>query len=91
MPGLPRTDRIAVRLLDWTWLQHWLTERTPVTAAHLDRIPPIELPDDLEVGHLTQTWLAVSDDSEATTSGASWYHQRRQRPAADSVNQRFQD
>jgi len=45
----------------------------------------------LELGHLTQTWLAVSDDSEATTSGASWYHQRRQRPAADSVNQRFQD
>ena len=26
-------------------------------------------PDDLEEGHLTQSWLAVSDDSAATVSG----------------------
>jgi NAD(P)-dependent dehydrogenase (short-subunit alcohol dehydrogenase family) len=47
--------------------------------------------DDLELGHLTQTWLAVSGDSEATTSGAYWYHQRRRRPAADGLSQSFQD
>src|SRR6266852_2388406 len=33
--------------------------------------------DDLDAGHVTQTWLAVSDDREATTSGGYWYHQRR--------------
>jgi NAD(P)-dependent dehydrogenase (short-subunit alcohol dehydrogenase family) len=47
--------------------------------------------DDLELGHLTQTWLAVSGDPEATTTGSYWYHQRRRLPAPASVNQRFQD
>jgi NAD(P)-dependent dehydrogenase (short-subunit alcohol dehydrogenase family) len=47
--------------------------------------------DDLELGHLTQTWLAVSDDLEAITTGGYWYHQRRRPPAPASVNERFQD
>ena len=46
--------------------------------------------DDLELGHLTQTWLAVSDDREATTSGGYWYHQRRRPPAPASLNETFQ-
>lgn len=29
-------------------------------------------PDHLELGHLTQTWLAVSDDPEATGGGGYW-------------------
>jgi hypothetical protein len=29
--------------LDRTWLRHWLTERTSVTAGHLDHIPPDRL------------------------------------------------
>src|SRR3954466_4643605 len=33
-------------------------------------------PDDLRLGHLTQEWLAVSDDAEARTSGGYWHHQR---------------
>jgi hypothetical protein len=47
--------------------------------------------DDLELGHLTQTWLAASDDHEATTTGGYWYHQRHQPPAQASLNLRFQD
>ena len=39
-------------------------------------------PDDLEEGHLTQTWLATSDDPAAKTSGGFWYHRERQKPAA---------
>jgi NAD(P)-dependent dehydrogenase (short-subunit alcohol dehydrogenase family) len=35
---------------------------------------------DLEMGYLTQTWLAVSNDAAATVSGY-WYHQQRQEPA----------
>jgi NAD(P)-dependent dehydrogenase (short-subunit alcohol dehydrogenase family) len=35
-------------------------------------------PDDLRLGHLTQEWLATSDDPEALTSGGYWHHQRRQ-------------
>ena len=35
-------------------------------------------PDDLEEGHLTQTWLATSDEPAAKTSGHLWYHRERQ-------------
>ncbi len=48
-------------------------------------------PDDLRLGHLTQEWLATSDDSEARTSGGYWHHQRRAEPAPAVHDQRFQD
>ena len=48
-------------------------------------------PDDLRLGHLTQVWLATSDDPQARTSGGYWYHQRRAEPAASVHDQRFQD
>jgi NAD(P)-dependent dehydrogenase (short-subunit alcohol dehydrogenase family) len=48
-------------------------------------------PDDLEQGHLTQSWLAVSDDSAATVSGRYWHHRRPQTPAKDVSDPRFQD
>ena len=48
-------------------------------------------PDDLTMGHLTQTWLAVSEDSAAKSSGGYWYHRERQKPAADALEPEFQD
>jgi NAD(P)-dependent dehydrogenase (short-subunit alcohol dehydrogenase family) len=48
-------------------------------------------PDDLRLGHLTQEWLATSDDPEARTTGGYWYHQRRAEPAPSVHDQRFQD
>lgn len=48
-------------------------------------------PDDLRLGHLTQEWLATSDDAEALTSGGYWYHQQRQRPHSAVNDTRFQD
>ena len=48
-------------------------------------------PDDLRLGHLTQEWLATSDDPEAHTSGGYWYHQRLAEPAPSVHDQRFQD
>jgi NAD(P)-dependent dehydrogenase (short-subunit alcohol dehydrogenase family) len=48
-------------------------------------------PDDLEQGHLTQAWLATSDDPAAKGSGAFWYHQKRQQPAKESLDTAFQD
>jgi NAD(P)-dependent dehydrogenase (short-subunit alcohol dehydrogenase family) len=47
-------------------------------------------PDDLELGHRTQAWLAVSEEAEATTTGGYWYHQRRQAPAAAALSETFQ-
>jgi NAD(P)-dependent dehydrogenase (short-subunit alcohol dehydrogenase family) len=32
-------------------------------------------PDDLRLGHLTQEWLATSDEPEARTSGGYWHYQ----------------
>ena len=48
-------------------------------------------PDDLRLGHLTQEWLATSDDSEARTSGGYWHHQRRAEPAPAVHDEQFQD
>lgn len=48
-------------------------------------------PDDLRLGHLTQEWLATSDDPEALTSGGYWHHQRRQEPHPAVNDTEFQD
>src|SRR5438093_1532388 len=48
-------------------------------------------PDDLRLGHLTQEWLATSDDPDARTSGGYWYHQRRLEPHPAVHDRRFQD
>jgi len=48
-------------------------------------------PDDLEQGHLTQTWLAVSDEPAAKTSGGYWFHRKQQKPAAPALDTKFQD
>jgi len=47
--------------------------------------------DDLELGYLTQTWLAVSNDAAATVSGGYWYHRQRREPAAEARDLAFQD
>ena len=37
-------------------------------------------PDDLDAGHRTQVWLAVSDDPAATVTGEYFYHMRPRTP-----------
>ena len=48
-------------------------------------------PDDLRLGHLTQEWLATSNDPDALTSGGYWHHRRRIEPHAAVHDQQFQD
>jgi NAD(P)-dependent dehydrogenase (short-subunit alcohol dehydrogenase family) len=48
-------------------------------------------PDDLRLGHLTQEWLAASDDPDARTSGGYWHHQQRLDPHPAVRDERFQD
>jgi len=48
-------------------------------------------PDDLRLGHLTQEWLATSDEPEALTSGGYWFHQRLRTPQQAVRDLRFQD
>ena len=48
-------------------------------------------PDDLRLGHLTQEWLATSDEPAARSSGGYWFHQRRHTPHPAVRNSHFQD
>jgi NAD(P)-dependent dehydrogenase (short-subunit alcohol dehydrogenase family) len=48
-------------------------------------------PDDLDLGHDTQSWLAASDDPGATVTGKYWHHRRHQQPAAEVDDPAFQD
>jgi hypothetical protein len=48
-------------------------------------------PDDLRLGHLTQEWLATSDQPEARSSGGYWYHQRLRPPHSAVRDTHFQD
>jgi NAD(P)-dependent dehydrogenase (short-subunit alcohol dehydrogenase family) len=47
--------------------------------------------DDLRLGHVTQQWLATSDDRDALTTGGYWYHQRRQQPHPAVNDEAFQE
>jgi NAD(P)-dependent dehydrogenase (short-subunit alcohol dehydrogenase family) len=48
-------------------------------------------PDDVELGHRTQEWLAVSDDPDALTTGGYWHHQTLLEPHPACRDTRFQD
>ncbi len=41
--------------------------------------------------HLTQIWLAASDDPEARTTGGYWHHQHRTAPHPAVGDQQFQN
>jgi len=47
--------------------------------------------DDLDQGHRTQVWLAVSDDQEAKRSGEYFYHMRRRTPKAETRDVNLQE
>lgn len=48
-------------------------------------------PDDLELGHRTQEWLASSDEPPALTTGGYWYHRLRREPHPSVHDEAFQD
>ena len=48
-------------------------------------------PDDLELGHQTQEWLAASGQPQALTRGGYWYHQQRQQPHRAVNDHTFQE
>lgn len=47
-------------------------------------------PDDLEMGHQTQTWLAASDEVTKRESGQYWYHRQPVRAAQEVTDTVFQ-
>jgi NAD(P)-dependent dehydrogenase (short-subunit alcohol dehydrogenase family) len=74
-----------------------LAKRRPSVIAHVvdpgwvpTRMGGPGAPDDLELGHRTQAWLAVTHDADTNTTGY-WYHQQRQQPAEAVLDEAFQD
>lgn len=47
--------------------------------------------DDLELGHETQEWLAVTSSPDATGSPGFWFHRRRQAPHEACEDEGFQE
>ena len=50
-----------------------------------------EAPDDIAQAHLTQAWLATSDDAEAKTTGGYFYHLKRREPNREAREESVQD
>jgi len=48
-------------------------------------------PDDMDKAHLTQAWLAVSDDPEAQVTGKYFYHLKRMKPNPQAYDSALQD
>jgi NAD(P)-dependent dehydrogenase (short-subunit alcohol dehydrogenase family) len=48
-------------------------------------------PDDIDQAHLTQAWLATSDDAEAKTTGGYFYHLQRREPNPEIKDAALQD
>jgi NAD(P)-dependent dehydrogenase (short-subunit alcohol dehydrogenase family) len=81
-----------------TTLSAAIARRWP--AVHTNAVDPGWVPtrmggpaasDDLTLGHVTQTWLAVSDEpAAATASGRYWFHQRTEQPAVVVDDVEFQ-
>ncbi|WP_432790321.1 SDR family NAD(P)-dependent oxidoreductase [Brevibacterium sp. K11IcPPYGO002] len=47
--------------------------------------------DDLALAHVTQTWLATSQEADALVSGRYWHHQRIEQPHPAVDDESFQD
>jgi hypothetical protein len=47
--------------------------------------------DDLELGYITQAWLAAADETAALVSGQYWFHQRIEQPHHAVHDEVFQD
>ena len=80
-----------------TTLMAAVADRWPATSSNAvdpgwvpTRMGGAGAPDDLRLGHLTQEWLATSDDVDARTSGGYWFHQRRHEPHRSVHDPRFQ-
>lgn len=46
--------------------------------------------DDLALSHVTQSWLATTDDSQALVSGGYWHHRRTEVPHRAVGDEQFQ-
>jgi len=48
-------------------------------------------PDDIDQAHLTQAWLATSDEAAARTTGGYFYHLKRREPNPETRDVALQD
>ena len=86
-------SKLYVTALAMTLARHWPSVAVNVVDPGWvpTRMGGPGAPDDLELGYRTQTWLAVSDEPDARTSGGYWYHRQRTTPARAALDTEFQD
>jgi NAD(P)-dependent dehydrogenase (short-subunit alcohol dehydrogenase family) len=86
-------SKLFITALAFSLARRWPDVRTNVVGPGWvpTRMGGPSAPDDLALGHVTQVWLAVSDDPDAAGTGGFWYHRRRQEPAPAVFDLRFQD
>ena len=101
--GVADLSRLARGNASYSDTKLWVTalimafaDRWPDTLSHAvdpgwvpTRMGGAGAPDDLEAGHLTQTWLATGDDVEPR-SGGYWHHRATQRPHPAALDLDFQ-
>jgi NAD(P)-dependent dehydrogenase (short-subunit alcohol dehydrogenase family) len=96
--GQRRTASYSDTKLYVTALMAAVARRWPARLAHA--VDPGWVPtkmggpsasDALALGHVTQAWLATTDDPEAMVSGRYWHHRRTERPHPAVHDERFQD
>jgi NAD(P)-dependent dehydrogenase (short-subunit alcohol dehydrogenase family) len=82
-------SKLYVTTLAFAFAQRWPDRRINVVDPGWvpTRMGGPGAPDDLELGHRTQTWLAVAG---GCPSGGYWYHQQQQQPAAAALDETFQ-
>ena len=92
-PGSYADSKLFVTALTATVARLW--PQVPTNAVDPGWVPTrmggAGAPDDLELGHVTQVWLATSDDPAARTTGGYWFHQRRRDPHEAVHDIAFQD
>jgi hypothetical protein len=68
-----------------------LREATPIGSGSSPEMGGPGAPDDINQAHLTQAWLAVSNDPGAMVTGQYFYHMRPRQPNPEAYDTALQD
>jgi NAD(P)-dependent dehydrogenase (short-subunit alcohol dehydrogenase family) len=88
-----RDSKLFLTTLAFAIARHW----PPVRSNAIDpgwvptRMGGPHAPDDLQLGYLTQVWLATSDEPGAKVSGSYWHHHQQLPAPAAASDPQFQD
>ncbi|WP_218177352.1 SDR family NAD(P)-dependent oxidoreductase [Pseudomonas gingeri] len=91
--GAYSETKLLLSMLAFTVARSWSTVRSNTVEPGWvpTRMGGPSASDDLNQGHLTQAWLAVSDQPAALVSGRNFYHMNRKRSNPDAGDESMQN